>query len=335
VRRPTLIALGWLWVVVVLAVVPLGRFAVYYFHTPAGRDGESITVDIPAGASLYKVALLLKEKGVVDSPRLFTLSARLTGQDRKIRSGEYGLSPRLSPSGVIKALTESPPLLHPVTIAEGQTFEEIAQILNEAGLAKEEDFIAKATDPGLTASLGIPAPNVEGYLFPDTYRLPRGLEPEDIIRLMVSRFREVYAAIKSKAPHGAGLDTYETVTLASLVEAETSAAHERALVSAVFLNRLERRMPLQCDPTVIYGLEELKGPLKKVHLRVDHPYNTYIHDGLPPGPINNPGKAALKAALNPDDVDFLYFVSRGDGTHQFSKNYRQHRKAVSRFRRSR
>ena len=131
-KRSTLIALGWLWVVVVLAVVPLGRFAEYYFHAPAGQEEESVAVDIPAGASLNKVALLLQDKGVVDSPRLFTLSARLTGQDRKIRSGEYGLSPQLSPSDVLKALTESPPLLHPVTIAEGLTFAEVAQILNEA-----------------------------------------------------------------------------------------------------------------------------------------------------------------------------------------------------------
>jgi UPF0755 protein len=209
----------------------------------------------------------------------------------------------------------------------------MADRLAEAGLVKPEAFLATANDPALALSLGLPALGVEGYLFPDTYHFSRGQTPEQIIRLMVGRFKDVYASAKAVGPADAGLTDHQTVILASIVEAEARHTAERPLIAGVFLNRLKKSMLLQADPTVLYGVSEAKGRITKDQLAAPHPYNTYVHPGLPPGPIGNPGLSSLKAALHPVKTNYLYFVSRNDGTHQFSESYEKHQLAVRKYQR--
>ncbi len=221
-----------------------------------------------------------------------------------------------------------------VVIPEGYAVRQIAQVLEEKGLAEAEQFMALAADSELAESLGIPSDNLEGYLFPSTYFISRATTAEEIIRQMVRAFHTAYTSDLREREREMGLNTHEVVTMASIIEKETSSEAERDLISGVFHNRLKRNMRLQSDPTVIYGIADFDGNLKRVHLQTDTPYNTYRRRGLPPGPIANPGRASLIAALYPASVDYLYFVSRNDGTHYFSRNIDEHNRAVARFQKS-
>jgi len=332
IRRLGLI-LAWAWVLASLTVAPAVRLAQHYLATPADPRSGNKVVRIPAGTSLRASARILAREGIITHPELFALLARYQGQGRKLKSGEYTLSAALPPSQVLRVVTTGVPLQHRITFPEGLTVREMAVLLDQAGLASEAKFLAAARDPALAASLGLPGQDLEGYLFPDTYLLPRGLKSETIIRIMAARFKEVFGKLKADTPPSNGLDDHQTVILASLVEAETSVAEERPLVAGVFVRRLKKGMLLQCDPTVSYGFPELEGRLLKRHLTDPHPYNTYIHKGLPPGPIGNPGASALAAALKPAQTKYLYFVSKNDGTHQFSSNYSQHQAAVNKYQR--
>ena len=220
-------------------------------------------------------------------------------------------------------------------IPEGLRAAEIADRLDAAGLADRETFLAVVFDPDSPARMGVEGGSLEGYLFPDTYRFARGLPPEEIARSMVGEFLRVYRGLEP-ATNGMALSMLEEVTLASIVEKETGVAKERPLIASVFLNRLKRGMRLETDPTVIYGIEEFDGNLRRVHLQDEsNPYNTYKIRGLPPGPIANPGRDALRAVRHPARSAYLYFVSRNDGTHVFSKTYAEHEAAVDRFQRRR
>lgn len=324
---------GVVWALAVITIVPAARLFDHYLQTPVKPDSESVVVSIPTGANPAKVAKILREKGVIGRPRLFRLATRIRGLDRKLKSGEYNLSAALSPAQIMSVLTAGTPFQYRVTLQEGLTMAQIAAKLEKAGLVKADPFLTAATDSGLVISLGIPALTVEGYLFPDTYHFPRGMTASEIIKRMVGRFREVMALIRATKPGTTDLTEHQSVILASLVEAETKAASERPVVAGVFVNRLKKRMLLQCDPTVVYGIKNFKGRIRKRHLTDPHPYNTYVHPGLPPGPIGNPGRSALSAALNPEKTKYLYFVAKNDGTHYFSKNYAQHQKAVNKYQR--
>ncbi len=329
--RAGLIFLGWLWALAVIQGAVAMR-VLEHLSTPLNPGAARIVVDVPAGASLNQIAHILAQRGVIQKPRLFSLAARLLGQGRHIRSGEYYVSASQSPLAMLKALTVGRPVLHKVTFPEGSTAAQVARILDQAGLCPEARFLAAARDTATTAQLGIPASEVEGYLFPDTYHLPKGLEPQEIMRLMVRRFRAVWRELNRQPSLKAeGCSPHQIVIMASLIQAEAKVEDEMPLIAAVFFNRLEKGMLLQCDPTVIYGLEDFEGRLHKNDLNDPHPYNTYVHSGLPPGPIGNPGAQALRAALNPAAADYLYFVSRNDGTHQFSQTYAQHRRAVTKY----
>ncbi|MBW2618195.1 MAG: endolytic transglycosylase MltG [Deltaproteobacteria bacterium] len=324
--------LAWVWVAAVVGGVLWAR-QLDYMATPLDPAAPTKVVDIPAGATLTWISRLLGEEGFIHSPALFKLGARLAGRDRDIKTGEHYLSAAHSPQRILRELTSGPPVLHKVTFPEGVTLKEAARIVDEAGLAGRDRFLALVTDPDVAASLGLPGPTVEGYLFPDTYHLPRKVGAWVIIRTMVKRFNQVYRKIEAASTPPTGQTRRQTVILASLIEAEVQTPKEAPLVAAVFLNRLKQDMRLQCDPTTVYPLDDFEGPITKKHLAADHPYNTYVHSGLPAGPIGNPGANALRAALNPAEVNYLYFVSRNDGTHEFSDNYSQHQKAVRRFQR--
>jgi UPF0755 protein len=251
----------------------------------------------------------------------------------KLRVGEYALSPAMSPRQIFDEIAYGQAVTYAVSIPEGLTRKEVAMRLHTAGLADAAAFEAATADPKLAQELGVPAPTLEGYLFPETYRFPRRHPPREIARAMVELF---FRNWKELEPQAAGLDLtlHQVVTLASIVEKETGVPLERPLIASVFSNRLARRMRLESDPTVIYGIANFDGNLRRRDLEDEkNPYNTYRIPALPPGPIANPGRAALAAVVRPAASDYLYFVSRNDGTHVFSRSYRDHVAAVNRHQR--
>jgi UPF0755 protein len=237
----------------------------------------------------------------------------------------------MTPNQVLDVLVDGKTYLHRITIPEGFTLKQIAEVLRTNELGQTDEFIALATDPQYVSSFEINAQSLEGYLFPDTYYFPRSATTKMIIRKMVERFDEQFPAQWHDRAKALGRTVHEIVTLASIIEKETGAAFERPLIASVFHNRLKKKMRLESDPTVIYGIPNFDGNIKRKHLRALTPYNTYRIKGLPPGPIANPGREAIKAALYPDKTDYLFFVSKKDTTHHFSKTIQEHRKAVRKY----
>jgi len=313
--------------------------SVWYIHhlliTPGPQLPFPVTVLIPQGATLRTSVHILVSEGVLVNGWVLSWWARLTGADRKIKSGEYEFTEPLSPLELLRRLTEGESLRFMVTIPEGKTVKEVAALLAAKGLGTEENFLCLNSDPAFLDRWGLPPQGLEGYLFPDTYYFSRFATPEEILGKMIERFYTVFTAAMYRRAEELKMSPHEVVTLASLVEKETGAAAERPLVSSVFHNRLKKGMLLQCDPTVIYGIENFDGNLTRLHLQTPTPYNTYVNPGLPPGPIANPGLQALLAALNPVDRSYLYFVAKGDGTHEFSADLATHNRAVQRVQKGR
>lgn len=298
-------------------------------------EARVVSFEIESGDSFGRVAYALEERGLIRDARVTRWFARVEDLGSRIKIGEYELSPAQSTPEILETLVEGRVKLHSVVIPEGQRASEIADRLAEAGLADREAFLEVVFDPEMPARLGVEGESLEGYLYPDTYRFARGLPPERIARAMVDEFLAVWRSLGRESA-ATSLSMLEHVTLASIVEKETGAAEERPLIAAVFLNRLKRGMRLETDPTVIYGIEDFDGNLRRVHLEdASNPYNTYRIRGLPPGPIASPGRAALEAVLAPADTAYLYFVSRNDGTHVFSRTYAEHEAHVDRFQRRR
>jgi len=232
---------------------------------------------------------------------------------------------------VVRRLEQGRGLVHQVTIPEGLAARQIAQLLAERGLVDQDRFLSLLRDRALLEGHGVEGDSLEGYLFPDTYRLVKGQAEDTIIQRMVRRFHEVFGPDEQARGARLGMSVRDVVTMASLIEREAKVPRERPLISAVFHNRLRVRMPLQSDPTVLYALSRFSGRLTKANLQAPSPYNTYVNHGLPPGPIANPGRASITAALYPAATRYLYFVSKNDGTHAFSKTLREHEVLVRRY----
>ncbi len=312
-----------------LSFLVLGTL-IYALNLPVGK-GKALIVFIVPGQSVHDIAETLKQKGLIRNKMFFVWLVRLTGKDSSLKAGEYRLYPSWSTWEIVGRLVAGDVLLHRITIPEGLTRDQIADVLAQKGLVKKEAFL-KATEKGdFLRQMNIPAPTAEGYLFPETYTLARGLPAQEIVARMIKQFWTVWASFAPTAKR-LNLTVHQVVTLASIVEKEAKVPEERPLIAAVFWNRLRRGMPLQADPTVRYALKKFVGPLARKDLRVESPYNTYLHAGLPPGPICNPGRAAIQAVLFPAKVDYLYFVAKGDGTHFFSRTLKEHLKAIRRFR---
>jgi len=304
--------------------------------SPAGLpDAPARVFVVERGDSLAAVVHGLEDEGLVRSARALSWWARLRGWEGRLRAGEYELSPALPATGVLEEIARGRVRTYELVVPEGWRARDIAERLEKRGLARADAFLSVVNDPQLAAELGVEGDDLEGYLFPETYRLSRGLPAREIARAMVEQFHGAWRQI-APAAHRSDLSMREVVILASIVEKETGAPEERPLIAAVFLNRLERGMRLQTDPSVIYGIQDFDGNITRDHLEdADNPYNTYRHGGLPPGPIASPGLDALRAVVEPADSDYLYFVSMGDGTHAFSRTYREHVKAVNRYQRRR
>ncbi|HEU4430643.1 MAG TPA: endolytic transglycosylase MltG [Myxococcota bacterium] len=334
-RRKRVLALS---LVAVLLVGIAAAFAAkrWWDHAlgPPDRSGAALVVEVPRGATFGAIAAQLEAAGAIRSARAFTWLARLEKKDGSLHAGEYEIAAGMPAREVLALLVEGRVRLHAVAIPEGLRIEEIAQRVAEAGFGSTEEFVALARDPAFTKKHGVPGATLEGYLFPETYRFERGAGAREVITAQLAQFERAWSELAPLA-RARGLGKREVVILASLIEKETGAAEERPLISAVFHNRIAKGIRLETDPAVIYGIANFDGNLTRAHLEDGgNPYNTYRIAGLPPGPIANPGAASLRAAVSPaPGVDYLYFVSRGDGTHVFTTSYRDHVNAVNRFQR--
>jgi UPF0755 protein len=313
------------------AVTIVGWLMSYAGNPGPALSAESVVVTIPHGSPAATIGHILSRAGLVHNDIRFPLFAKLSGYSRKFRAGEFRLATGGTPAQVIKQLSEAQFIQHPVTIPEGLRAEDIARVYAEGGWCSYDVFLQLVHDQEFVHSLGIGAvASLEGYLFPDTYYLTRmSTDARGIIKIMVHNFQKVWTEL-SKGEAGK-LGRHEAVVLASLVEKETADPGERPLIASVFFNRLKKGMRLQSDPTVVYGIHNFSGTLTKDDLQRNTPYNTYLAPALPAGPICNPGRESLKAVLQPAQDSSLYFVSRNDGTHQFSKTLDEHNRAVQKY----
>ena len=308
-----------------------GLYLYRYAVTPTQSDQTSVVIWIESGQSFPETVAQLQEHGLVRYPEKFRLLARLRSDDRHIRAGEYVLRRSMSPAAILDILVRGETLLHKVVVPEGSTVFDIGRIVERAGLITHEAFLNAALDPQLISSLGLGGDTLEGYLFPETYHFPKGVTPREVIDKMVAHFRTVFTPEWIERAEAMGLSTHEVITLASIVEKETATPEERPLIAAVFLNRLKRNMRLESDPTVIYGMKDFNGNLTRKDLEIPTPYNTYQIAGLPPGPIANPGRESIAAVLYPSEEPYLYFVSKNNGSHHFSRTLSEHNQMVRRY----
>jgi UPF0755 protein len=329
-------ALVVLLALLVLAAAAAAVGAILY-RRPAepfkGYQASEQFVELAPGSSTKVIGEKLVQAGVVRDSLTFRLALWQSGVARQLKAGEYRFDAPISALDVVKKVAHGEVYLRPITFPEGLTIDDMAALFEAHGFGSASAFKSATSERELIADLDPQARNLEGYLFPETYALPRRASAKDLVRMMVRRFHQVFAPLKDSAT-AEGRSVREVVTLASIVEKETGKPEERPLVAAVYANRLRIGMGLQCDPTVIYGLRlagRYSGNLTRDNLAWDSPYNTYTHPGLPPGPIAAPGRSALEAAAHPAPVDYLYFVSRNDGSHAFAKSLEEHNRNVYRY----
>lgn len=330
----------WLLVALALAAVVAAVISYHAYRSVdepfKAYEETEVFFTVERGASGARIAEGLEEKGIVADRRLFLAALRLrSGERGTIKAGEYRFAEPLSTIQVLDRLVAGDVYTFPVTIPEGLTFLETAEHLARLGLG-EESRLREAFEEGreAVADLDPVATNLEGYLYPTTYRFSRSVQPGEVTRTMVAQFKQIFGELRRARAKELGLTPRQVVTLASVIEKETGVPEERPLIGSVFLNRLGRGMPLQSDPTIIYALKlegRYHGNLSKSDLDLDSPYNTYRFPGLPPGPIASPGEASIDAVLFPADSSYLYFVSKNDGSHQFSSTYAEHIDAVRKY----
>ena len=319
---------------IILIAILTGVSFIRYARSPADRLIVTKVVEIPKGAGFFRITEIMNDAGLVANRPFFWLLALGKGATRHIRAGEYEFTGSQSPSEILDKLVRGEIKSYTVTLPEDITVNDVAKRLLADKLINEKEFMALAVDKEFLGSLGIEAESIEGYLFPETYQFDRSMTTREVIRIIVRQFWiEITPEMKSRAEK-IGLTLNEWLTLASIIGKESGNKDEKPLISAVFHNRLKRGMKLQSDPTAVYHLVQAGTPVKTVlrcHLKTNTPHNTYLIDGLPPGPIANPGIDSLQAALYPANVNYLYFVSKNDGSHQFSASLDVHNEAVSKY----
>lgn len=324
--------------VVILAILIVGFIgwsfyaAIYKWQSPAAA-----TVEIDQGLSAQAIAKLLADNQVIRTPQIFSAYVRIRGLGSKVKAGEYEFPAGLNANAVLDMLVKGQVKKYQLQIIEGWTINDIVKYLQALSFLKDpsipQEFDRLTHDRNFIASLGFKdMPSLEGYLFPDTYEVLRPKTADEIIKRLVARFREVYTPETTALADKQGMTQQQIVTLASIIEKETGKAEERPIIASVFINRLKQNMPLQSDPTVIYGIPNFNGNLTRDDLdNQANTYNTYTHLGLPPGPICNPGKASIDATLQPANTNYLYFVSKNDGTHIFSQTLEEHQRNVAQY----
>ena len=324
-------------IVAFLLVALIGGASLVYLGVSRAREPyfaaatPDVFVDVPAGAGPTSIAQRLVDAGVVRDAMTFRIAVWMSGRARDLKAGEYQFDRPLSALEVVDKLARGDVYRRAITFREGLTLVEMAREYEESGLGSAEAFLAAARNPSLVKSLDSQAADLEGYLFPETYQLRRDTPASALVEQMVALFEKAFTPAMRDAAKARGLTVRQAVTVASLVEKETAVAAERPLVAAVYLNRMRMGMPMQADPTVIFALQQAgryTGNLRREDLQFDSPYNTYRYAGLPPGPIASPGRASIEASVAPADVDYLYFVSRNDGSHVVARTLNEHNRNV-------
>lgn len=310
-------------------------FAVYIavqLLSPLPVGSKTIEIQIPKGATFRQAVEIFSREGVIRDKNFFILAGRITGLERRIRAGFYQIYRPMDALDLLRILKDGQIIEFAVTVIEGDSLQEIAGKLSEKGIVTKEAFLALASDAKFLYTFDIDSPSAEGYLFPDTYRIPKGMEPRETVAMMINNLRGKLTFEMMERMEELGFSENEILTLASIIEKEAVTDDERAVISAVYHNRLKKRIPLQADPTAIYGIKGSKEKILLSDLKRKTPYNTYVVRGLPPGPIASPGIKSIMAALYPADAPYIYFVSNNDGTHTFSVTLAEHNAAVKAYR---
>lgn len=328
--------------VLILIVFILAGGGLWASRMTAPMDSDSkekLVIDITRRQTPREIAKTLESKGIVESAENLLLLGRLTRRWSKLKAGEYEVSPAMSGIEILRTITSGISLNHPITVRPGENMYEVAADLEAKTLSEKDRVVALCKDAAFIQliwqqyNLGTPAPpTLEGYLYPDTYFINRTMTAEDILKQMIRRGLSVWTEREATRAKELGYNRHQVMTLASMIEKETGASQERPMISSVFHNRLKKRMRLQSDPTTIYGIwERYEGNIRRSDLQAKNDYNTYTIPALPIGPISNPGKEAIQAALFPAQSEFLFFVSHNDGTHEFTKTFAEHDQAVKKF----
>ncbi len=319
-----------------ISVIVIGMLASYFLYSiflksHKNPSGGEVVLIIPLGSGISQIASLLQEHGVIPDAGMFRLAAKLGGFDRGLKAGKYAFAPQNSNLDILQKLHKGLVYNETVTIPEGSTARQIAGLLQRVMQVDSTEFMRCVENSELAAQLGVPAQSLEGYLFPETYRFAWGMKPCDVARALVREFfRQLPDSAEIKA-EALGYTLHEIVTLASIVEGEAMLDDERPIIAGLYYNRLRKGIRLQADPTIQYIIPDGPRRLLNKDLRIDSPYNTYRYAGLPPGPVNNPGKKSILAVLNPAKVPYIYMVARGDNSHVFSRTLKEHIKAKKEF----
>lgn len=307
-------------------------YVVVQLMLPLPLGNKNIEVQIPKGSTFRQAVDIFSKENLIRDKNLFLFIGRLARIDRKIRAGYYSIYKTMNSLDLLKVLRRGQIIEYEVTVIEGDSLREIAEVLSAKGIADKEVFLRLSSDKNFLSSYNISAPTFEGYLFPETYKIPKGMDPEEAVGMMINKMREKYTDKLAARAKELGLSEKEVLTLASIIEKEAVTDDDRPLISAVYHNRLKKRMLLQADPTAIYGIKSAKEKITSEDLKRKTPYNTYIIKGLPPGPIASPSIKSIIAALYPAKAPYIYFVSNNDGTHHFSVSAEEHQTAVKAYR---
>jgi UPF0755 protein len=323
-----------IWLSFLITILILS-FVVHFYialFIPPSNERVWKEIQVREGMSFKAIAGVLQKEGIIRYRFYFEMIGRIENISRKVRIGYYGLNTNMTMWEVLDALRNGKIIEYQIVVPEGYNLYQIGWTLSTTPLISNANlFINLVKKKEYVHSLGIEADTLEGYLFPDTYYLPKGIKLEDIPKRMVMRYKEVFVDSYRNRAKELGFSEHQIVTLASIIEKEAKIKSERTLIAAVYLNRLKKGMRLQADPTAVYGTKAWVTKITKQDLKRKSPYNTYLHKGLPPGPIANPGQGALLAALYPEKTDYLFFVAQGDGSHFFSKDFGEHEKAIGRY----
>lgn len=320
----------WIAVSLVFAVFCCGLLGYNYINARM-VPMQPVSIQVAPGSTLAAVAEDLAQERIINRPLVLKLIARWKGQGHQIKAGSYYFDQPATAAEVLQRLISADVERVTLTVPEGFTQKQIIERIVAKGFGEKSELEQLVSDKAFIESLNVPAQSLEGYLFPETYTFVPGIKEANLLSLMVRQLDQNLTTEITAAAKKLGLNKHELITLASIIEKETGQVDEMPLISSVFHNRLKRGIPLQTDPTVIYGIKDFDGNITRKHLRTPTPYNTYVIRGLPPGPIASPGASALKAAAFPALSKYLYFVSRGDGSHQFSKNLKDHNAAVRKY----
>ena len=313
-----------------LCLVSVLVWYLFCLLAPTGNGRVVHLVSFPPGSGIKKLAIELKRNGIIRSSWHFILVSRLRGLAHRLKAGDYRFNDAMLTADILRKVANGDVDFQRFTLPEGYSIHQAAELLQQQRVLDRDVFLKACRDPGLLARLGIPSDSAEGYLYPATYNLASENTAQQLVAQMTAHFEKTYSAISGGAAAG-GVSRHNLVTLASMVEKEAVSPLEKPLIASVFYNRLRIGMPLQSDPTAVYGVRAFSGVVTKADIERPSPYNTYLNYGLPPGPIGNPGADALRAALNPADSPYLYFVARQDGTHQFSRTLEEHNRAVQKY----